>query len=370
VIRVRLNSFVNDIFVNYSRWAAARERLRTTCKASLLMIIVAGLLAACTVGGRPSPTPPTSPQVEREPLEHLAGVYAVTSRKALKPAAKAGARVIMESYSPENASFNNATRENGLHVIDTWIQQRLYHAYCPSGLSSCHTPGSRAQRALMRTVKQHVTATASSGLVLGYYLTDDYWVRMAGLLKQVYQVIRTHDLRRPTICGLSVPLEYSPRSANAPRRSTSQFRHSLRNYSPHWCNAVMLYSYGPIEPKRPMHSSDWLMTRTLPKALELLRRAGWDADKEPLIGVPQAFGYNPRTGVRGSRLNSPQYLLSPSPKELANQIEAFCAAGARSIIAYAWNDGSTGRVSELYNSPGLRRGYDLGVDRCRQRYWN
>ena len=115
---------------------------------------------------------------------------------------------------------------------------------------------------------------------------------------------------------------------------------------------------------------EWDMRTVLPEGLALLRQKGWDSSKQPLIGMPQAFGYNPRTARgNGQILPQPTYRPPPTQTQLATQVSAFCKYGAQSIIGYVWNDNSVGKITELFNSEALRTGMQKGGATCRSAYW-
>lgn len=344
------------------------SRLAASSSRTWLGILVFVLaLASCSTSPPPgAPQPSLTPEVDSSLLSHLSGVYALDDYRDVPAAKQYGIDTVVGRYSLGYTAFNQSAQHYRVSILDTYIQKKLYRAWCPSGPSSCAalTPGVEAM--LLQDVKRHVEEAAKSKLVHGYYLVDDYYADMIPLLSHIYAVIRSVDVRTPTICAFFLPLDHS---AHATSNSLSQFDRALRNYSPQWCNSTMIYAYTSTESQPDSVPVDWAMTKTLGKALETLRAHGWQPSREPLIGVPQAFGFGPRTVVRGQPLKSPQYVTSPTTEELARQIKAFCAAGASSIIAYAWNDGSTGNVMELRNSAQLRAGYVRGVETCQNNYW-
>ncbi len=75
-----------------------------------------------------------------------------------------------------------------------------------------------------------------------------------------------------------------------------------------------------------------------------------DPAQQPLIGIPQAFGSGDG--------------LTPTDADVATQTAAYCAAGATTILFYAWNDSSQGPKFELFNSPNLRSGAAAGLAAC------
>jgi hypothetical protein len=150
---------------------------------------------------------------------------------------------------------------------------------------------------------------------------------------------------RPTICGFGGHLDDSRQPVAASR---AVFDTAIRNFSPTACDAVALYPYaGP----RDQAGTDRSMARLLPYMKTRLRERGWDPARQPLIGIPEAF-----------RAGAP---AASTATELAVQTAAYCAAGASSIIFFAWDDGSAGAKWELSNAPDLRRGVADGLGRCR-----
>ena len=51
------------------------------------------------------------------------------------------------------------------------------------------------------------------------------------------------------------------------------------------------------------------------------------------------------------------------------QTNAYCAAGASSILFYAWNDTHPGPKSQLFNTPSLRAAARAAMDQC-QAIWS
>ena len=135
----------------------------------------------------------------------------------------------------------------------------------------------------------------------------------------------------------------------------------MTNFTPLGCDVVALYPYAYSEKTTADRSQvDWSMSLSLPYALDILRSRGWDAVRNPLIGVPQAMGSpNPAKG---------EYIL-PEADDIAAQTAAYCKAGAIAILPYAWNDNRTDIPNELYNTANLREGLQRGLQECAQ-YWN
>jgi hypothetical protein len=78
---------------------------------------------------------------------------------------------------------------------------------------------------------------------------------------------------------------------------------------------------------------------------------GWDPTTEPLIGIPQAFRFGQADG--------------PTQADLAAQATAYCAAGASSIVLYAWDDTQAQPKAELFDAGDLQQGAAQGIAACR-----
>jgi len=281
---------------------------------------------------------------------------------------------LIMSFRPNSIATNSILRHDRMRVIDSWVQHAIYAAYCSAGRADCQKPSPRALRKLLANLRDHIKRARSSGLVSAYYLTDDYRTDLRAVLPQVRAIIRDLDPKAPTVCGFSVPLAHRyPRSRAYQNNKLARLRTALTNYSPHWCDSAALYAYSPTTTSPVTVRSDWSMRATLPIAINMLKRRGWSPTSYSLIGVPQAFGFWPRTSVRGKQLHPPQYVRAPSASQLALQIRSFCRLGAGSIVAYVWDDGSRpsdGAISNLSNSAELRRGFSQGTQSCRATFWH
>ena len=239
----------------------------------------------------------------------------------------------------------------------------------PGQAEHCAPVSSKRRAALLTEVRAHLTAAESSQLVIGYTLTDDYMIDMSDSLRAVADAIHVAG-HRPAVCAMALPLNYLARGRESVIINRTVFQRALRNYSPAWCDAIVIYAYGPIQLRTTVETVDWSMQSILGPALSDLRSRGWQPDRAPLIGAPQAFGFAPRISAPGRSLNRPQWAPTPTRQDLRSQIDAFCAAGAQSILAYAWRDGSSGAINELGNSGELRAGLSDGAADCRSRHWD
>jgi hypothetical protein len=122
----------------------------------------------------------------------------------------------------------------------------------------------------------------------------------------------------------------------------------VANFTPAGCDAVALYPY------QGGAAADFAMPDLLPHMLQRLESLGWDPATQPLIGVPQTFAFAPES--------------PPTSAQVIAQTTAYCAAGASSILFYAWNDADPGPKAQLFNTPTLRGAAASAIDHC-QAIW-
>lgn len=322
-------------------------------------------------GTTPSSTPPsldpTSTPTAIEQLTGTLGAFGLRRVMDVDLAKAAGVQVLVTPHGPALDELSSAAEAAGLKLVDSQIQQMLYHAVCPTGPQSCHPLDSPGRAALLEAVRGHVAMSRRDSSVIAYYLLDDNWTSFRDLLADIGRTLKATSPETPTVCGLALSVIDRRAGSAARLRANADFTNALRNYSPQWCDAVLIYAYGPSG-RSSAQDVDWTMSTTLPWALTRLRESGWNASVSPLIGTPQAFSFGPRT-TRGGRSIPPEYHSGPTPHQLTAQVRAFCAAGAQAIIAYAWDDGSSGVVTELSSSPDLRLALRDGVAWCRSSVW-
>lgn len=306
-------------------------------------------------------------------ITHKVGVYSLTNPVSVSAAARAGVQLAIAKDGGPKTSLSRAYAAHGVKYIDTSIQGLLYRTYCPGGTpASCRTPSLASLNTLMAHVKAHVKAVKGTGAVAAYYILDDYFTNMSGVMPWLYNAIRSVDTTTPTVCAFYQGLAYK-NAAGHLVVSTSRFDEAMVNYSPQWCDAVAVYSYAPAFSSRKapaVPAVEWSMASVLPALESKLEQRGWVPSKQPLIGVPSAFGYSPRTAKHRTTLEAPVWRYGPNSSQLATQIRAFCAAGAVSIVPYVWNDQSVGHVQELYNNAVLRAGVQKGTRQCRANNWH
>lgn len=372
---------------------AARD-LRAARSEAMKVIIQQARSAAITPSGTPG-------------LRGRVGVYSLVTPANLASVGSVGATLVLGGWSPGVAP------PPGVRIVDGWAESAMYDMVCHRtitdesgvvsttyGMDTCAadniTP--EALQQLGDSVYAHALAAWGSGNVAGFYLLDDPWTPLfAKVLPYVRAAIRRAAPAAPTACGFYLPLTYQV-PAGTPdgwygtlAYASRVFKTALRNYSPSWCDAPMIYAYAPDSSAPATRVVNWSMSDVLPMAIAQLKAARqpglpdvWDPATQPLIGIPQAFGQH---GILQSGVtSSTTYLPTPDAGQLQSQIAAFCAGGAQSIVGYTWDDGalnsdelSGSQVADLLSgltslvttvvTSGLKTGFIGGVGTCRTRYW-
>lgn len=349
---------------------AAADRVRRDLVLRLVSLTsVVALLCACSTG-----TPPPVKRkvaVNYSGLIHQFGAYGVgTDPEQVINASHLGIGLVVGPPVASAPQYQQALRTSDIRVIDNTPERMIYQVMCPSGfVSSCSTPSTARLGRLRHSLANYVRSKRTLSQIAAYYILDDYVPNIGSVLSSVYQTLRHTDPTRPLVCAFSLPVMPADADAASVASRISVFKRNLRNYSPKWCDAVMLFSYAPgsVSPKFG-GPYDWGMTKTLPKALSVLRNRGWRQSSSPLIGVPQTFKFWPRQPAPGTP-QSLQYREGPSTTELTTQVAAFCRAGATAIVAYAWRTAIQKTVFALYNSPAFQLGLLAGVEQCRRDFW-
>jgi hypothetical protein len=303
-------------------------------------------------------------------LTHRIGAYGVGTEAAqVLNASRLGIRLLVGRPITREPQYREELQRVDMQVIDNTPQRMIYRTVCPRGTTRCAVPSDETLVALRERLAEYVRSRRALSNIAGYYILDDYVPRMNFVLRSVYKAMREADPARPLVCAFSLPIVPKDAGAAIVNSQIGVFRRNLTNYSPRWCNAVMLFSYAPSS-RIPARKGpyDWKMAKTLPRALSILRGKGWGPSQSPLIGVPQAFEFWPRREVAGS-IRQTQFREGPDSTELATQVAAFCQAGAVAIVAYAWRTAVQPTVKALYNSGAFQLGLLAGAQRCQRDSW-
>lgn len=331
------------------------------------LVSVMALVCACSSGERPTKH---KISVNYSGLTHQIGAYGVGSDpQQLYRASSLGIGLIVGPPQTSQPEYQQALRATGMRVIDNTPMRMIYKAMCPTGVPRCARPREDKLAQLRRTLANYVRSTRALHTIAGYYILDDYVPNIDFILASVYQAMRNADPTTPLVCAFAVPVMQANADAASVASVVSVVRRNLQNYSPKWCDAVMLFSYAPpnTTPQR-RGPYDWRMRKTLPAALRILRSKGWQQSSSALIGVPQAFEFWPRLPGHGT--SKPlQYREGPNATELTTQVAAFCRAGATAIVAYTWRAAIQSTVFALYNRSAFRLGLLAGAQQCHRDYW-
>jgi hypothetical protein len=266
-----------------------------------------------------------------------------------------------------------AMESAGVRTVDTypWVLIADYGCsdYFYGQATTCQISDSTSAWILSQ-LQAHLAAQQGNSNVIAYWILDDYpGADLSSLLQKMHDLIvaSNHDpsasFSRPAICGVGgsiAPLSDTHITDADP--IMHGFKQALINFRPSYCDIVALYLYagnmGYGYPKDPSQY-DWSMTYLLPAILKDLEGAGWSSSTEPLVALPQAFGYDD--------------WITPTGADLATQMTAYCKAGAVALFAYSWEDdypvyNPNNPYLELFNSEDLRTGLQSGFTQCRT-YW-
>lgn len=261
---------------------------------------------------------------------------------------------------------------NGVSYIDGYAWNLILAYGCSDYFArksaSCQISDSTSAWMLSQ-LKAHVDAQKADSNVIAYWLLDDYpGADVRPLLEKMHDVIVASNndaqssFARPALCGFGgqiLPPSDTRPTATDPHMT--YFVRALTNFSPRYCDMIAVYPYAGNNTTRPNDPAqfDWSMKYLLPEMFKELEERGWDSSKEPLIGMPQTFGYST--------------YVSPTQTDIATQMASYCNAGAVALLIYSWNDGYASAFPDKYssepvNSSEMRAGIAQGLKQC-QRLW-
>jgi hypothetical protein len=91
---------------------------------------------------------------------------------------------------------------------------------------------------------------------------------------------------------------------------------------------------------------DWTMAQVLPAVFTSLKLRGWNQAKEPLVGIPQAFG----------GLVDGEPWPTPSASNIETQAKTYCQQGATGILYYDWTEAGPSPMTNAQIALGVQRG--------------
>jgi hypothetical protein len=281
-----------------------------------------------------------------------AGQDVADLQQEVAQAASLGLRLAVNGYVGRDSPVEQAALDHDLSLVDTYPWGRI-QAACGATIQDQTCQLSQAQLdTIERQVRSHLQVTRKDDSVAAFWVLDDDPGDVRPAIELIHRLIQEDTLSgraaRPTICGFGGDLDSAGNPASTSRAA---FDAALTNFTTAGCDAVALYPYARETGPDQDGDVDWSMVDLLPYMLRRLRERGWDPAQQPLIGIPQAF----RLGAG----------VSPTETSVAIQTAAYCAAGASTILFYAWNDSFAGSKAELFNTPALRSGAELGLTACR-----
>lgn len=299
---------------------------------------------------------------DSQELEGRVGVYSLNHVRDLDPADEVGIGLVVGNYRKNKVRFNDEMRARGMNLIDSAPQRRLYDALCPAGPTTCRAMSSARRQELMEDLRDHAASVAKDDVVSAFLLTDDYRPGLKNYLPEVATALREELPHLPLVCGVAAPLGVV-RDEGVVDLDAGGLGRSVQNFSPQWCDYVLVYSYAPTRKSSAPLRVDWTMESLLRDVMARLAERGWRQEETPLIGGPQAFEFSPRAAIQ-NRGSGPIWRGPATRDRLRTQVRSFCDHGAVSIVAYAWSAPGRGNVTSLRNRKDLRDGLSEGARDC------
>ncbi len=296
--------------------------------------------------------PPVSPTTGPPPagyalMNHIAGGFSIQTQAAVTNAAANGvAATLVYGYVPRaNDSLSRSLKAKQMKIIDAMPWEYLYYFECQThNTCSISFPELTSTQALYTDIANHLQQEQNNSMVIGYWVLDDWPYGNGGardLLVRINQLIHQYTPGKPSICGF--PGTLNP----LPSFSTGWDDAQADNFSPQGCDMVGLYIYGD---SGSTGTYDWTMTSTLPAVFASLRSRGWDRTKEPLVGIPQAFG---------GLVNGTQWPI-PDANNIETQTKTYCQQGAVAVIFYQWD----AIEQTAMTNPQIAQGIKKGIADC------
>jgi len=296
-------------------------------------------------------------------VTHQAGPYGVKLPNEVPDIAHYGFTLAVMPYQPFDSVFGQMLQRYHLNYLDMFFWSQIRNI-CPA-TNDCSL-SAEEENDLLNKARLHLQEVKNNPNIAGFWILDDYPGNVKSTLIKIHDLVReanlTSSIQRPTVCGFGARLDYKANPEDRGyTKSHHYFRRSLENFSPEACDGVALYLYGENKVDDPQ-TIDWSMSDVLPYAMVALKRYGWDPNRQPLIGLTQAFAYRWKSG----EVN----FVKPRYQDILTQTEAYCKWGASAIIFYAWDDSvaETEKI-EAVNSEEMRRAMKDGVSICKEKYW-
>lgn len=364
------------------QWFAAHKRLNLALSGILLACLILSLIFSLSApslqaAGAPSYKAKALAAQSNSALSHLTGGFQIASVANVDDAAADGVTAAFNygpAFSPQSTLGQEFTKEHMSLVVGGPASQLFYYQ-CHLSYTRGHPWSVCTQDYPQYTLSYTLSAIqtelqneAADTQVIAYWILDD-WNYLgdpggaATILPQVAQMV--HSITgKVTICGFGAEITQNKQYSWAPVVA--------QNFSQAGCDAVGLYIYSGsvLDPTTSPSTFDWSMSNLLPAMFNSLANCdgtcstanGWNINKEPLIGIGQAWA-----GTR-TTFNPPEYEIVPTADDIIEQSISFCEHGATGIVYYAW---ITGGVNPLYtpvNTAAMKQGVQQGITSC-QTVW-
>lgn len=314
-------------------------------------------------------------------LFHVFGGFSIDTPERVLDASSVGVQLTIDYGDPPSptSAVGQQLLASHMKVIDGFIASSLYYYEChkskilpdPTDPQKnywkqmyCNTdtpPFYESDADFLAAVRAHLQAVKNNQLIIGYWNLDDQalWDKSGyaiNILNKAHTLIQQYTPNKPVVCGFGALLGVN--------NTYSWYSPLVLNFTPSGCDMVGLYIYSASQPdSNPVATPnvfDWSMAGLLPKIFSSLRARGWDITKQPLVGIPQAWG-GPRTDV------TTVYEVVPSVQNMQTQALSFCQAGVSALIWYAWNDSTASYFPS--NTSTMKQGVQQGIAACKS-YWN
>lgn len=318
-------------------------------------------LASSPAAAQAQPAPPHFPA-------HLIGGFGIYGVDDARSAAADGVQTVV-NYSgayPPNSAMG---RELGATLHMTQVEAQpwaLLHEYeCHRLIQLGYLQSSYCAQdypdvtlaTVLAGVKSDMLALRQNNQVVGVWALDDWpaadYGGAAAILPQIAAIVHRYAPGVQMICGFGAELE--------PNHADNLDLRVFDNFTSRGCDVVAIYVYSAAvtDPTLSPATFDWSMRTLLPQIRAALMAHGWNPQKTPLIGVPQAFG--------GVRLDAPGlYEITPTASEIALQSESFCAGGASGVAYYAWESSVMADLQTAATNHSVADGVREGITLCKK----
>lgn len=349
---------------------------RIVYSASALVIVLAIVLLISSLRvpkQQPQPSATnTTPNAAYQ--KHILGGFSINTPAEADKASAEGVQVVFK-YSgipDEQSVLGQKLQSLHMKIVDGFIWSYLTYYEChrtmtvkppPAGDAAyCQQdshPDLNDEQVLLTAIAEHLQEVSKNSLVIGYWVLDDWAPWDSGsareLLIKIHQLINYYTPGLPAICGFGGSISSGAKYSWDDRVSN--------NFSVQGCDRVGLYIYASISSDHATapDAYNWSMSGLLEAAFASLEKRGWDSQKEPLLGIVQAFG--------GTISHSAYVRVTPTAQNIETQSRSFCAHGATGLVFYAWEDSGFGSTTRTpMNSSAIQQGIQMGIEACKS-YW-